>query len=116
MPYALKTPDPQDLIATQGNMQLYATIGDCPLYANVRLIAPGRVGKRVSFRLGWIIEEQRLANGKDKFVLQDAVLDWVDNELGKIYPDLFTATGMSVQEIADVKAEQAAKRKEHKDK
>ena len=111
MGYAYKAPDPDTMIAERGSTKLYAELADCPLYVNVRLMGPGILGKRFSFRLGWVIEEQRWAHGGDKFKLPEALLKWAADEVKAVYPDLTTATGCTPEEIEEIIAEQKEKRK-----
>lgn len=91
--------------------KVYAYLAKVPLYATVRII--GRVlpgSKARSHWLGWIIEEGRWARG---FIIQTMpkdILDWAAFHVAEAYPDLETATGMTADEIATLKAEQAAKR------
>jgi len=110
--YRVKQPDPESFIAQQGDMQLFAELAPCPLYVNCRLLAPGLLGtRRVSFRLGWLIEEARFSKGGDYHMLPADVLAWVKAHIHAFYPDMKTATGMDRQEVAELKAEQRAKRK-----
>lgn len=112
MPYKMKTPDPDSLIAesTELGARLYAQLADVPLYVNMQLIAPGYVGKRQSFRLGWVISSGRLANSRDRFIVPDELLAWVTAEVSNLYPDHATATGLSADEVAELEAEQKTKR------
>lgn len=115
--YCIKLPHPDTLIATSKEFgaKLYAMLSDCPLYANARLITwPALMGKRRSFHFGWVIEEQRPARGKDAHILPAEVLLWACGELARAYPNLADAAGLSPAEIAELKAEQAAKRARHK--
>lgn len=115
MPYALKLPDPQTLIATEPKTgaRLYAELAEVPLYATVRLIGKGIVGRRESFRLGWIIEDKRIANGHDAFKLPAALVEWAAAQMAEAYPDHATATGLSAEEVSALKREQAEKRKKY---
>ena len=115
MPYKTIPPDPDTFVAEQkpGGARLYAYLADVPLYAHIRLICKGIIGKRESFRLGWIIEERRISNGKDKFVLPDSLLAWITARMSDAYPDHATATGLSPDEISSLKREQAEKRKKY---
>lgn len=113
--YRIKTPEPDTFIAEHTNgARLYAELADCPLYANARVIAandallPG--SRRRSFRLGWVIEEQRFARGKDHMGMPADFLAWVADEISAIYPDLEQATGCTPAEIEELKREQAEKR------
>lgn len=110
--YRVKEPDPDSLIAQEGNTRLFAGLAECPLYVNCRILSPGLIGtRRESFRLGWIIEEARFSKGGDYHALPADVLAWVKAHIHAFYPDMQTATGMPVQEVAELKAEQRAKRK-----
>lgn len=93
-------------------IRLYAYSAPCPLYARVRLIGPVRADRprKMSYWLGWVIEESRWARGQDLHLIPPAVLDWAAFHVAEAYPDLATATGMTEAEIAEVKAEQLAKR------
>lgn len=116
MPFpAFKAPDPDTLIAAHPTIdaKLYAELGDCPLYVNARLIAPGLLGDgRKSFHLGWVIKDARWAKGKDVRKLPPEVLEWAAPLIKDVYPDLETATGMNAEEIAEIESEQAVKRAE----
>ena len=112
--FRIKEPNPESFIAEQGTMRLYAELGACPLYVNCRLIAPGLLGtKRASFRVGWIIEDAKFAKGGDFNYLPGDALAWVKSYIHALYPDMLTATGMDAREVAELKAEVRAKRKEH---
>lgn len=115
MGYAFIPPDPDTLIAERGTTKLYAELAECPLYVNARIIGPGILGKRFSFRLGWIIEEKRWAFGGDVFRLPAALLEWAAEAVAEVYPDLATATGCTLEEIAEIKAEQTHKREVYKE-
>lgn len=113
MPYPYKEPDADTLIAERGATKLYAELADCPLYANVRLISPGAVGKRFSFWLGWLIEQKRWAHGGDYFKLPPALLKWAAEKVAEVYPNLETATGCTPEEIKLIKVEQDLKRRKY---
>lgn len=110
-------PDPTDLINEHAvlGLELYATLAECPLYANARLLALQRniLGRRRSFWLGYVIEEGRLAKGRDCALIPEDVREWVQQSMRAEFPSL-PALGMSFDEIAELKAEQAAKRKPRK--
>jgi len=113
--YHIKQPDPDSHIADhpESGARLYAELADCPLYVHVRVLCTGIVGKRQSFRLGWVIEEKRLAKGHDFTVLPEHLLAWVTEQMAAAYPDHATATGLSADEIAELKAEQSQKRQKY---
>lgn len=92
------------------NVRLYAQLAKIPLYVNAQLIAPGYVGKRSSFRLGWIVGAQRLANNRDRFLLPDNLVAWVAAEMAREYPDHMTASGLSDAEVLMLEQEQKEKR------
>jgi hypothetical protein len=115
--YSIKAPHPDTFVAEapEFDAKLYAMLADCPLYVNARIIT-GRplFNKRRSFHLGWVIEDQRPARGKDAHLLPGDLLLWVCGALAQAYPNLESATGMSPAELAELKAEQAAKRARYK--
>lgn len=111
MSYNLRMPDPDTLLAVHPDgARLYAYLADVPLYAHVRLIAPGLVGRRSSFWLGWVIDDARWANGRDARAVPRSYLDWAAPLVRAAYPDVQSATGMSPDEIAAVKRDMTAKR------
>jgi hypothetical protein len=115
MPYAAKQPDPESFIAASKApaVRLYAELAEVPLYANMRVHAPGIVGRREWFRLGWVISERRLANGKDRFVLPKVILEWCAQQMTEAYPDHETASGLTADEVAALEREQKEKRKQY---
>lgn len=112
---AYKAPSEETLIAIHDDTRarLYAWLADCPLYVAARVIAPDRnlTGNRRSFYLGFVIEDQRLANGQDRYNLPAGIVEWAQSELRNVYPSHAVATGMTAAEVADMKREQAAKRR-----
>lgn len=116
MGYKPTQPDPESFIAQHNtlNIKLYAYLAACPLYATVRILAPGLIGnRRASFWLGWVIKDGRWAKGKDAALIPIGVLEWAAPLIKERYPDLETATGMNAEEIAEIEAEQALKRAEY---
>lgn len=115
MAYATKPPAPETLVARSKELgaELYAELAECPLYANCRLIAAGYVGKRTMFRLGWVIKDARLVHGKDRYLLPQSVLDWITENMRELYGS-HADTGLSDEEVAELEAEQKAKRESHK--
>lgn len=109
-------PEPETFIAQhqETGAKLYAELADVPLYANMRIIAPGLIGRRKSFRTGWIIKTQRLANSRDNVCFPSALINWLTEQMAEVYPDHETATGMTPEEVAELEAEQAEKRKKYK--
>ena len=110
-------PHPDTFLAEHLTLKLkvYAYLANVPLYATVRIIGraiPER--KSRSFWLGWLIEEGRWARTGTVRDLPREVLDWAALHVAEAYPDLETATGMTAEELAEVKAEQAEKRARHK--
>ena len=119
MPYAFKPPSEETFLAKHPVMdaRLYAELASVPLYVTVRLIAPGLVGKRQSYRFGWVIHESRWANGgADMRLVPKAILDWMAPYVREAYPDFETATGMTADEMQELITEQAQKRAKHTDK
>ncbi len=112
MSYRSVPPDPETLIASSKelNAQLYAELAPVELYANARLHASGYVGKRSWFRLGWVIKEQRFANGQDRFNIPAPLLAWVEKHMRETYPSHEEATGLSDEEVSELEAEQKRKR------
>ena len=115
MPYPIKTPDIETLIAQRkGYGKLFAQLADVPLYCQVRFISDKPlIGKRQSFWLGWIIKDARLASNKDKYALPDDIIKWISDEVFKSYPNHAESTGMSDEEVAEFEAEQKQKRKKY---
>lgn len=115
MSYVTKAPDPDTLIATSDkfNAKLYAYLAAVPLYATCRLLAPGHVGKRSSFWLGWIIKEQRLAAAGDRYKLPESIIEWIEEKMHEAYGSHAEATGMSETEVLEMEKEQAIKRKRY---
>jgi hypothetical protein len=115
MPYVTRPPDPESFVAESKApaARLYAELADVPLYANMRVHAPGIVGRREWFRLGWVIGGQRLANGRDAFTLPKPILEWCAAQMKIAYPDHETASGLTADEVAELEREQAEKRAKH---
>lgn len=115
MPYPIKLPDPELMIAERKDYgKLFARTADVPLYAQVRLISSKPlIGKRQSFYLGWIIKTARLANNKDRYALPKDIIEWIAEEVNKAYPNHAESTGLSDEEIAELEAEQKQKRKKY---
>ena len=114
-----KAPAPETFISEhpETGAKLYAELAEVPIYVNARLVcAPGAlgVGRRRSFRVGWIIGEQRLARGADALRLAKDVTRWISTQLADVYPDHETASGLTPEEVAELEAEQKAKRNKHK--
>jgi hypothetical protein len=126
MPQPFNAPHPDTLLAThpETGATLYAELADCPLYVNVTLLAaPGALhnythaplGRNARvFRLGWVIEAGRWAKNTAGAALAGPILEWAAPLVCAAYPNLESATGMSAAEIAELKAEQAAKRARYK--
>lgn len=95
--------------------RLYYQAADCALYVNIRLIAPGLLeGKRrKSFHLGWIIDERRFASRGDFYTMPKEILEWIAPQMVESYPSVAEVHGYSLAEVAQMKAEQAAKRAKH---
>jgi hypothetical protein len=97
------------------SVKLYAYLSPCELYATVRILGPALPNsRRRSFWLGWDIEASRFTNVKDTRALAGPILDWAAPLVRAAYPTLEAATGMSPAELAELKAEQAAKRARYK--
>lgn len=117
--YGFKEPDSETFIAEHGETgaKLYAELAPVPLYANARLIAGALgIGKRQSFRMGWLIGPQRIARGHDVQILPADLLAWCAARLTEVYPDHTTASGMNDDEVAELEAEQKQKRDKYKAK
>ena len=116
MPYNVKLPDPDALLAEHPalDVKLYAWLAKCPLYANVRLIAPGIIGRRVSFWLGWIIDRAEWTHASDMRHVPPHVLAWARPYVQEAYPSVQEASGLSAEEVAELVAEQARKRAAYK--
>ena len=126
MPQTYNAPHPVTLIATHAETgaALYAELANCPLYVKITMLAaPGAllnyvdapVGRNARvFRLSWIIESARWARSYSAVVLSGPILEWAAPLVKAAYPSLEVATGMSSAEIAELKAEQAAKRARYK--
>jgi hypothetical protein len=116
MPYAPTTPPEDLLLATRPEgVKLYAYLATCELYATVRILGPALPGsRRRSFWLGWNIEDSRWTRVPDYRALPLDMLEWAAPIVRQAYPNLEAATGMSAAEIAELKAEQQAKRARYK--
>jgi hypothetical protein len=126
MPQPFNAPHPDTLLATHAETgaELYAELADCPLYVNVTVLAaPGAlldyvnapIGRNARvFRLGWIIEPSRWAKNTAGAALAGPILEWAAPLVRAAYPNLAAATGMNPAEIAELKAEQTAKRARYK--
>ena len=110
MNYNHVPPDLESKVAERDGMQLFAEPADIELYMNLRLSAPGIIGKRTWFRLGWVIQEKRITRGRDAALLPEFVLDWVSQTMAAEYPSLQESFGFTDAEIAALMAEQTAKR------
>lgn len=107
-------PHPDTLLAERKGppaAAVYAYLADVPLYATVRIIGRVLPDKQTrSHWLGWVVDEGRWARGSILKEMPKEILDWAAFHVAEAYPDLATATGMTEAEIAEVKAEQLAKR------
>lgn len=112
MSYHIKQPNPETFIAENEafNARLYAELAEVPLYANVRLLAPGLIGKRVSYRLGWVIGASRIAHNRDSLLLPPELKAWITERMRETYPDHESASGLTADEIKELEAEQRQKR------
>lgn len=114
--YPIKRPDPVTFLGKNSafNAELYAELAPCPLYAKVRILAPGLIGtKRESFYLGWVIDGARWARGKDHRHIPAELLRWCEPYIKEEYPSVAEATGMDAAEVAELIAEQKLKRAAH---
>lgn len=113
--YPIKRPDPETFIAKRADgAELYAELAACPLYAKVRILAPGLIGtRRASFHFGWIIDAKRWANTMDRFNVPQDVLEWAAPLVQEAYPSVAESTGMDAAEVAELVAEQKLKRAAH---
>lgn len=112
-------PDPESFIARheETGAELFAELAPVPLYVNARIIAPKLgIGRRKSFRAGWLIGPQRLARGRDVMLLPAELKAWIAEQLAYVYPDHETASGLTPEEIKELEAEQDAKRKQYRKK
>jgi len=121
MPQYYRAPHPDTLIATHADTgaALYAELQPCPLYVNATLIHSARaldgltaepMDKRRVHRLNWIIGERRFVRSSRTKRLGGPILAWANAALIETYPSLEDALGYTAAEVAEIVAEQAAKK------
>ena len=111
-------PDPITLSGTHSSgAKLYSQPARCPLYVSVRVIGPAIPNsKRRSFWLGWDIEQARWTGANDHRHMPAEFLAWAGPLIQAEFPNLTEATGMDAAEIAQEKADLAARRAAYKAK
>lgn len=111
-----QAPDEESRIAVHAEtgVRLYAELAAVPLYLKVRLLpgTPGQFGQRKSLHLGYLIDEQRIARNWAAALVPEELAPWIVQELREVYPSVAEAAGLSAEEIADLRREQARKRAE----
>jgi len=124
MPQQYRMPEPESFSAEHPatGAKVYSRLSDVPLYVDVTIIsAPGALAGLTKeplgpqarvFRLGWVIEEARWSRSWLAGRMAGPFLDWAAERIREEYPNHAEATGMSLEEVETIKAEQAEKRAE----